>query len=571
MKYRLIGENDYVLNPVEVIFANRGVKDIDSFLNIDESVTHDWRLLDNIDKAVECTVRHLENDSAFFVQVDSDFDGYSSSASLINYLKQIKPNIKLNWDLHDNKGHGVLLDKVPDDTNVVFIPDAGSNQYDEHKQLKEQGIDVIVLDHHLCEKESEYAIVVNNQLSPNYPNKNFSGVGVVFKFLQAMDDKLKVRYADDYLDLVAMGNVADSMLITEPETRYYVKKGLQQIKNPLLQALIEKQSYSMKGIVNINNVNFYIAPLVNAVTRVGSIDEKKQVIRSLTLSNELIYNKRKNIEEDIHTATARMLTNIRNRQNKLRDKGVELIEERIKEKQLDKNKILIVNVTGLLDEGLGGLVANQISKAYRKPSMLIRKSEKKDGFYGGSARGYDKCIIKSFRDLLLETDKFEFCEGHENAFGYLINGNNLVAVNNIINEKFADVDVSENVYDVDFIIPANQLNGDTIKEIHSLQNEFSKGFEEPLFVIENIKLNKEDIKLYGKNKDTLKFNYHGVDFIKFKLNQKECNNIKNIPEGSGVSFTILGTADMNEYQGRQTPQIKIEDYTFIKEEKQYVF
>src|SRR5690606_2887501 len=161
------------------------------------------------------------------------------------------------------------------------------------KQLKDRGIDVIVLDHHDCEKESEDAIVVNNQLSPKYSNKNFSGAGIVYKFLQALDNKLEIKHADYYLDLVAVGNIGDMMDSRELETRYYMTKGLKKINNSFLKALFEKQEYSTKGIVNLINVAFYIVPLCNAAIRAGSTEEKLQMINAFLESNEKVYYKRK--------------------------------------------------------------------------------------------------------------------------------------------------------------------------------------------------------------------------------------------------------------------------------------
>ena len=92
---------------------------------------------------------------------------------------------------------------------MVIIPDAGSNQYEEHKKLKENGIDVLVLDHHEASHYSEDAVVVNNQLSESYQNKTLSGVGVVYKFLQYFDSQIGTKDADEALDLVALGMIAE--------------------------------------------------------------------------------------------------------------------------------------------------------------------------------------------------------------------------------------------------------------------------------------------------------------------------------------------------------------------------
>lgn len=156
-------------------------------------------------------------------------DGYTSAALLINYLSKAFPKLEIAWRLHEGKEHGLILDEIPEDVDLVIVPDSGSNQFEEHKALKKKGIDIIVLDHHECSKESENAIVVNSQISPDYENKQFSGVGITYKFCKALDEKLGASHADKYLDLVAVGNIADSQDMRSLETRHFVKKGLKEL------------------------------------------------------------------------------------------------------------------------------------------------------------------------------------------------------------------------------------------------------------------------------------------------------------------------------------------------------
>ena len=103
--------------------------------------------------------------------------------------------------------------------DLLIVPDAGSNDYKEHKILSDRGVEVIVLDHHEADKISTDAIIVNNQFH-NYPNKGLSGVGVVYKFCQVLDDTLGVKYADLFLDLVAIGLVGDMMSLLDFETKH---------------------------------------------------------------------------------------------------------------------------------------------------------------------------------------------------------------------------------------------------------------------------------------------------------------------------------------------------------------
>lgn len=568
MRYKLIGVNDYLINPIQTILNNRGVKDIEKFLNLDESVVNDWRLLKNVERAVKCLITHIENNNKIFVQTDSDSDGYCSAAILINYLNSVFPNIDLCWHLHKGKQHGFIIEEIPGDIDLVIIPDAGSNQFEEHQKLKEKGIDVIVLDHHECEKESEDAIVVNNQLSPQYLNKNFSGAGIVYKFCKAIDEHLGINKADYFLDLVAVGNIADMMDMRELETRYYVLKGLESINNSFIKALLKQQEYSINGVVNITNIAFYIVPLINAAIRVGDEEDKINMMKSFLESNETVYYKKKDIDEPIQTATARRLYNLKNKQNRLRDKGVELIEKRIKEKRLLLNKVLIVNVTDILDKNLTGLVANQISRKYKRPVLLIRQKEKST-IFGGSARGYEKGVLKDFKQFLQDINQFIFCEGHKNAFGFEIEAEKLIEVNDIINDLLKDVEIDVDEYEVDFIIPSEQFDTQVIYNIHKLKDLWSNNVEEPLIAITKISVNKEDIQLIGKNKNTLKFKNRNIDFIKFNYSEEEFKKVFN---GECFVMEVVGRCSINQWDGKEIPQFIIEDFNILEiKGKEWIF
>ena len=106
-----------------------------------------------------------------------------------------------------------------------LVPDAGTNDIEPCKALNKAGIDVIILDHHIAETENPYAIVVNNQTC-GYTNKEFSGAGITYKFLQAIDEELWTSFADKYIDLAAIGNIADVMDMRSYETKYIADKGI---------------------------------------------------------------------------------------------------------------------------------------------------------------------------------------------------------------------------------------------------------------------------------------------------------------------------------------------------------
>lgn len=495
-------------------------------------------------------------------------DGFTSSTILIDYLSKVFPKVKIRWRLHEGKEHGIIVEEVPTDINLLIVPDAGSNDFEQHKTLKEKGIDIIILDHHDCSIESENAIVVNSQLSPEYHNKQFSGVGIVFKFVQLLDEMLDQNLSDNYYDLVAIGNIADSQDMRSIETRYYVNKGLKNIKNKLLLALYKKQEYSTKGKINIGTTSFYINPLINACIRVGTMEEKEQMFNAFLETDEEIYYERKKTYEDIYTNTARMLTNIKARQGRMRDKSLRLITEKIHNKKLLDNKLLIINTTNLLDKNLTGLVANSLKDEYKRGAILVRYNDKENAMTG-SIRGYDKSEIKDLKHFLQQTGKFDFVEGHANAAGVKISPENLIQANEIINEQLKDME-QDGAHEVDFILKSKKITKKFIDVLCKQQDLWGYKVEEPLIAIEAIEINSDEIYLNGKTSKTIKFNYKNIDYVKFFSSEEEWESLTS--KGECLIINLVGRCSINEYNGKKSHQIIIEDLEVSDvKEKEFIF
>ncbi|MEC2307709.1 DHH family phosphoesterase [Bacillus atrophaeus] len=510
MNYQLIGDNTYT-DPIHTVLQNRKL-DKDVFYNLSEKVIIHHSNLKNIYKAVDCVLHHIKMQSPIFVQVDPDCDGYMSAAILINYLNKTFPENKINWRVQEDKTHGVIIETVPNESKLVIVPDAGSNEYKVHKELKSNGIDVLVIDHHESEFESTDAIVVNNQLSDNYNNKMLSGAGMAYKFCKALDERLKVNFADDYLDLVAIGNIGDMMDLRSPETRFYVKEGLKKIRNPLIKEILDKQSYFLKGDVNISFVAFSINPLINASIRVGDLEEKKDLMKALLESEEKVYYSRKKVYEPLITSVTRRIGNTRNRQKNALEKPVKLLLNKVKNEGKSNDKVIVLDYTGLLDTALRGLVANQLSKRFKRPVLLGALTE--EGKVEGSARGYEKGNISDFKEVLHKTGLFESCEGHSNAFGFTITPSNFKTLHNRLND-FIDVPVNfDDKFDVDFIIPFTEMNPDIIEQIYENDDEWGSTVEEPLIAIEEIEVNKSNIKIYKKRTSTFVIKLDGFKLSK---------------------------------------------------------
>lgn len=577
MKYKLIAKPNKNYSPMQQILVNRGidVKDIEHYLKTSDADILNPDLLDNMIEGVKRLISAIKNREKIFLIVDCDADGFTASAALVNYIYKVFPSAMdlLSIQLHEGKEHGIeekwLEEIVANEYKLVICPDASSNDYNQHKFLKDNGIDVLVLDHHDAEEVSENAIIINNQLS-DYPNKTLSGVGIVYKFCSKIDELMKIKEADTILDLVSLGMIADMMDMRNFETKHLIQKGLTRIENPFFKALVERQAYSIGETVTPIGVAFYIAPLINATIRVGTQNEKEVMFKAML--NHCAYDmipstKRgeKGKTEAVVVQAVRNATNVRNRQKKARDNGFEYVEQIIAANNLDKNKIIVVQVSEDLDKNLTGLIANQLMAKYQKPVLLVRETD--EGLLQGSARGYDKSELKDLKSFLLESGFMEYAEGHAAAMGVGIYKDKVNALVDYSNTVLANYDFSA-CYDVDYEYMSNDFKAQDIIDIGSMKSLWGKGVDEAMVVIKGIKITSNNITLMSANKNpTIKITLqNGTSLIKFGASQAEFESLKS----SGYTeIDVIGTCAINEWQGMITPQILIKDYEVVGKQDYY--
>jgi len=561
VKYKIIGQNNYnAPNLLFEILDNRGIKDKEKFLNINDNVVTNPLDFKNMGIAVECLLKHLENGSNILIIPDADCDGLTSSSLLFNYIKEVYPSANLLYKNHVKKTHGIMLDDLKDilpTIQLLILPDASSEQFKEHKIIKDMGIDIIILDHHSVKGYSKNAIVVNNQLSKL--STNLSGVGMTYKFCKALDDELWEDKADKYLDLVAVGMIADYMDTRDLEVQYYIQKGLSNIKSPALKALIEAQDFSLKGELNPIAIAFYIAPLINSVYRLGKIEDKDMMFKSFAnIDTNKIYiykptrgsKKGVEIEESIHQQSARMCVSYNGKRKRLSDKLIKPVEDQI---NLD-NKIICVKVNKEESEGMSGLLANSLLGKYQKPSIVYSINDKNE------IKGSMRANTGDFKDKLQKTGLFVFVAGHQDAAGIQIKEHCLENINEKLNEFFKD-ETFEKVYSIDFKIPFDEMSFEFIKDICDLKYIYSTNIQEPLIYIENVKVPTQNIKLMGEAKNTIKIESDEVDFIKFKSNEEVYGNMVDWKDE--VILNIVGRASINEYNGKLTGQIFVEEWEVV--------
>ena len=542
----------------------------------------DFALLDNIMAGAECLEKHIKNKSRIYLVVDSDIDGFTSSAILYNYLMENFEDINIEYHIPDGKEHGLdtIMPLLENEQkyDLIILPDSSSNDYECHKKLNEMGYEILILDHHEAEKYSENAIVINNQLSKNYPNKSLSGVGVVYKFLQLLDERNGFNSADSFLDMVAVGECGDMMDLNTLENRFISDYGFSHLKNEGLRQLIKLQGYSIFGVkleeitdsfldnASITPINaaFYIAPLVNALIRVGSSKEKELLFQSFIKGKDIVPSTKrghKGETETIAEQSARNCYNARNRQNKEKEKALELLDIQISNDCLDDNKILILNADDIdVSNTLTGLCAMGVAAKYKKPVLLGRVN--KEGYLKGSMRGRGESELKDFRSFLLSSGYMDYVEGHNNAAGFAIKESDVSKLYDYANKELANINFNEGFYEADFIVNGNcsYLN-EMIFDLWKGKNIYGQNCPEPIIITQNLTIRPDNIKIIGAYKDTVKITFNNTTFMKFKAKEL-IEQLQNYP--GGFIATIVGRPSVNSWNGIETPQILIEDIEINK-------
>ena len=453
--------------------------------------------------------------------------------------------------------------KIPEGTKLLILPDAGSNDVNQLNWLVEHGIDCICLDHHEIDDSLGEcsAIIVNNQSSDNYTCKSFSGVGVTYEFLRALDDYYLYDYADEFLDLVAFGNVSDVMPIKNYQTRYYIEKGMKNIKNKFLKALDKAQEFSTKGEINIHNIQWYWTPICNSMIRIGSFEDRDLLFRAFIETDEMFpYQKRGSstiIEEDIYTRAARLCKNIKSRQDKMRD---DLCEE-VKGDINPEDKIIMLAAPEGVDPGIIGLAAMKIADYARKPCILLRESSK--GVFSGSCRNCRNSPVEDLKSLVDSTRMFNFALGHANAFGTEIYEENLGEAKEALEDTLANIEY-DNTFYCDFILDSYDLGFEFIKAIDDSKWLYGTGIEEPTVAIENVAVNLNDCMIMGSNKDSVAFMSGGVKYCKFKCDFAD--DLLSFAEGvvaNELVLNVVGKCSINEFRGTSSPQFTIEGYEIV--------
>lgn len=513
------------------------------------------------------------------VIVDSDCDGFTSAAALINYLHDIFPvwvENHLSYTLHSGKQHGLNdhMDELrPGKYSLVLIPDAGSNDTKECKELQDIGIDVVILDHHDKAQDNPYAIIINNQMS-DYPNKQLSGVGVVWQFCRYLDNLMGQSYADKYIDLVALGNCGDMMEMTSIETKHIIQKGFANLANPFIVHMADKNSYSLGDKITPIGAAFYIVPFVNAIVRSGTPEEKQLVFESMLVHRafQMINSTKRGHklgeQEQLVTQAVRVATNVKARQTRVQDSALETLTALIEDDNLLDHKVLFFRLDpGDVDRNIAGLIANKFMSKYQRPVCMLTKVVKNgETTYQGSARGCALSGVDDFKGLCLETGDIEWAIGHPNAFGICIKAENVDKYIEDTDKALANMS-GEASYHVDFIYHGTAVNGDDILAIAGMSDLWGTGLDEALIAVEGLKVSPEMVTVYQKKTNTIKISLpNHVDIMLFNAKEDDINKLQ-VNNTGFIEINLVGKCNENQWMGTSTPQIFIENYEVVDSNK----
>lgn len=495
---------------LDIVLKNRGLtkEDVDRLLHPSvEDVEHPMQLK-NMGEAGKLFIKEVVRGAKIGIIPDQDVDGFTSSALLYQFLVNECNHDKENIEIFmsDTKSHGLDNEKLfkkikKSDIDFLIMADAGTNDLKEVKELLKIGKKVLTIDHHQLNNQDDNTIIkdqdgniiyvlLNNQLGEY--SKSLSGVGVVYKFITYLTQDEMVHY----MDLVAVGNVADSMDINDRELRYIVNKGLENINNEFFKYLLEKDMYTP------TDVSFNIANKINAVCRFGKLEEKIDVFKALAMfEDNRVYKPRKtknnpNPQEIVQTLQefmARVVGNIKQRQDNAVKSALPKIDEYIVANDcLSHKAIVIINdkkgKDSLLPQNVGGLVANKLADKYKKPVMIIHTH---DDEYSGSMRGFG---VDSFKDILESTDIVEV-KGHDNSAGVFVKKSDLPRLVKRIDKAMEDIVIVEKTgYTVDCIVDVKDLKPNDFKTFQDMKRIWFGMCEEPMFLIKGVEVNQSDFK-----------------------------------------------------------------------------
>lgn len=526
---------------IEKILRLRGIKNLVHFLKPVPSDLLPLTDLPNIEKAGEVVLKAVKEGKRIHIFCDCDADGVSSGAIIYNYLKVFTTHI--TWSINKGKKHGLKFQDLKSyvgQYDLVIVVDSSSTQIEEQKFLKDNGIDVVILDHHPVQ-QTKFATIVNCT-NGGYKNPFLSGSAVAFKFVKYLDLLQNTQLADLFWDLAVVGLIGDGMPVGEDNTenRYICSKGFEKVNNIGLKKVIG--NYSFNG----TSISYSVAPLVNAAQRLSQ--------------NGLAFELFIEDDEDNCRKIIRKLKELKEIQDIEKEYLVNKLSIKIKSEELDKQKMIGIILEDPPKADITGLVANVIGSNYNLPTIMVHPTEE-EGILRGSIRGFG---IDNFRDLIKKVDLVNFVEGHEQAAGIELLRNNWDKLIEALNNELANVEL-KNVTYADIELKPEQITYDLIKKMEYINIITGEGFKPINVVIRDMEIND-----LGTMKDKhIKFFSDGIQFLKWN-SIREFGDYKVYTPGIYRCCDVVGVLGVNNFRGKKSKQLIIDDTTNFEDKLEFM-
>lgn len=474
---------------VAKVLINRGFTDAaeaKKFLDKNSNTLYSPDLLCDMDKAVKRIHEAIEKKENVVVYGDYDVDGITSTALLVSFFRSHGVNIRAYIPDRQNEGYGInkaAIKKIIDDGATLLISvDTGITAFEETIYAKENGLDVIITDHHECKQELPEAVAVINpkRMDCSYPFKDLAGVGVAFKLVCAASDKSENELLDQYADIVALGTIADVVSLRD-ENRIIAARGIEKLsKNPNagLAAVISTLGLRQKWN-NCSVVSYSIAPRLNAAGRMSNA----------MIAVDLLLTKDPQEAQELAT---RLDNDNKNRQSEEKiifDEAVEMINEI----DLADKKVLVLAKRNW-HHGIIGVVASRICERYNKTCILISIEDDWCKSSGRSVEG-----LNLFDALGNCADILEKFGGHAYAAGFSIKEEYIPELDRRLNEFANNCNFEEKVPEllIDSKITVKDINAATIRKTEVLA-PYGAGNKVPVFALMNTKI--IDVKTLSEGK-----------------------------------------------------------------------
>ena len=554
-----IAEKYHISPIIARLIRNRDVigdEEIDFYLNGTIADLYDGMLMKDMDRAVEILAEKIGEEKQIRIIGDYDIDGVNATYILQQGLSELGADIDTDIPDRIKDGYGLniaLIDRALDDgVDTIITCDNGIAAADEIAYGKENGLTIVVTDHHevpYIEEEGEKnyilppadAVVDPHRADCGYPFKGLCGAAVAYKLVEALCNVMQRDPEDlDYLmENVAIATVGDVMDLTG-ENRVFVKQGLEMLKrtqNPGLKALIECTGIDVDRL-NAYHIGFVIGPCINASGRLDTAKRALELLNARTRRDAVM------LAEDLKA--------LNDSRKEMTERGVNEAINMIETTSLKDDHVLVVYLPDC-HESIAGIIAGRIREKYYRPTFVLTKAE--DGVKGSgrSIETYDM-----FAQMCRCRDLFTKFGGHKLAAGLSLTEGNVPLFRKTINElaELSEEDLQMKV-SIDMRLPFPYITEELISELELLE-PFGKGNPKPLFAERNLRVISP--RIFGRNRNVLKCRLQDeqgsqMDAVYFG-DVEAC--LKAMEEKQVMSFTYYPS--VNEYMGRRSLQLTIVNY-----------